>query len=63
MSLFKIHCNYLHKFGIERLKRYYTFLGNFCLNKRIEFPNLKETKLEDFLEENNLWYTLYLTCY
>lgn len=60
MLLFEIHCNYLHKFGTERLKVYYTFLGNVCLDLGLEFPDLTKEKLEDFLEENHLWYTVYL---
>lgn len=60
MTLYQIHCDYLHKFGTERFKEYCIKVGKLCLRIGLDYPYEKNQTLEEFLEENNLWYTMYL---
>lgn len=60
MSLFEIHCNYLNSFGTERFRQYCIYLGKLCLKLGLVFPYEANQTLEEFLEKNNLWYTIYL---
>lgn len=57
--MIKQHTKYLHSFGTERLKQYRNNLGKLCLKIGLDWIDDKQT-LEEFLKENNLWYTLYL---
>lgn len=57
--MIKQHIKYLHSFGTERLKQYRKDLGKLCLKVGLDWISDKQT-LEEFLKENNLWYTLYL---
>lgn len=52
--------NYLHSFGTERFKQYCIDLGKLCLKIGLDWPYEKNQTLEEFLTENNLWYTIYL---
>lgn len=59
LEMIKQHVKYLHSFGTERLKQYRKNLGKLCLKIELDWIDDKQT-LEEFLKENNLWYTLYL---
>lgn len=58
--MLQIHIKYLHSFGTERYKKYCIDLGKLCLKIGLDWPYEKNQTLEEFLEENNLWYTIYL---
>lgn len=60
MSLFEIHSRYLKSFGAERFRQYRIYLGKLCLKLGLVFPYETNQTLEEFLEKNNLWYTIYL---
>lgn len=60
MSLFEIHSQYLKSFGTERFRQYCIYLGKLCLKLGLVFPYEANQTLEEFLEKNNLWYTIYL---
>ena len=60
MTLYQIHCDYLHKFGTERFKKYCINLGKWCLRIGLDYPYEEELSLEEYLEKHNLWFTMYL---
>lgn len=54
------HIKYLESFGTERFKQYCIELGKLCLNMGLDYPYENNQSLYEFLEKNNLWYTIYL---
>lgn len=60
MSLYQIHCNYLRRFGTERMREFCITVGKLCLKNGWEYPYEKDQTLEEFLEDHQLWYLLYL---
>lgn len=60
MQVSKLKINKLRSFGTDRYRKYCIELGKLCLKIGLDFPYEKNQTLEEFLEENNLWYTIYL---